>query len=67
MHLLLVILIVLLLLGGGGVYGRRAGWGQREFVRLLIAVLIVILLVWTINELTMPPLPMPEGAPSIMR
>ena len=29
--------------------------------------LLVILLVWVLNELLMPPLPMPPGVPSIIR
>jgi hypothetical protein len=67
MLLILLIIIVLLLLGGGGSYGQRAGWGPRGFGGLLITVLIVVLLIWVVNELTMPPLPMPAGVPSIIR
>lgn len=67
MLLILMIIVVLLLFGGGGFYGRRAGWGPREFGGLLFTVLMVILLIWVVNELIMPPLPMPVGAPSIMR
>ncbi len=55
--LLILILIVILLLSGGGFYGRRSGWGPRGFGGLLLAVLLVILLVWVVNELIMPPLP----------
>jgi hypothetical protein len=64
---ILLIIIVLLLFGGGGFYGQRAGWGPRGFGGLLVTVLIVVLLIWIVNELIMPPLPMPEGAPSIIR
>ncbi|MGO9392939.1 DUF3309 family protein [Rhodoblastus sp.] len=67
MNLLLVILVLLLLFGGGGFYGRRAGWGPRGFGSLLAAVLLVILLVWIVDELTMPQPPMPASAPSITR
>ena len=67
MLLLLLILVVLLLFGGGGIYGRRAGWGPRNFVGLLVTVLLVILLIWVVNELIIPQPPMPEGVPSIIR
>ena len=67
MLFILLIIVVLLLFGGGGFYGRRTGWGPRGFVSLLVTVLIVVLLIWFINELIMPPLPMPAGAPSIIR
>ncbi len=67
MTLLLLILVVLLLFGGGGFYGRRAGWGPRGLIGLLVTVLLVILLIWVVNELIMPQPPMPEGAPSIIR
>jgi hypothetical protein len=63
--ILLIILVLLLFGGGGGYYGRRAGWGPRGFGGLLFTVLIVILLIWAVNELTMPP--MPAGVPSIIR
>jgi hypothetical protein len=65
--LILIIVVLLLFGGGGGFYGRRAGWGRQGFVGLLIAVLLVILLIWVFNELLMPPLPMPQGVPSIIR
>jgi hypothetical protein len=67
MVLIFLIIVVLLLFGGGGFYGRNAGWGPRGFAGLLVTVLIVILLIWFVNELIMPPLPMPAGAPSIIR
>jgi hypothetical protein len=67
MLLILLIIVVLLLFGGGGLYGRRAGWGPRGFGGLLVTVLIVVLLIWVVNELIMPPLPMPAGTPSIIR
>jgi hypothetical protein len=67
MLLILLIIVVLLLFGGGGFYGHRAGWGPRGFGGLLVSVLIVVLLIWIVNELIMPPLPMPAGAPSIIR
>jgi 4-amino-4-deoxy-L-arabinose transferase-like glycosyltransferase len=68
MLLILLIIVVLLLFGGGGgFYGRRARWGPRGFGGLLVTVLILILLIWAVNELIMPPLPMPAGAPSIIR
>jgi hypothetical protein len=66
--LLLIILVVLLLGGGGGYFGRRAGWGPRGYgLGLVLMVLIIILLVWLLNEALMPPLPMPAGTPSISR
>jgi hypothetical protein len=65
--LAVVLILVVLLLFGGGFYGRRAGWGPQGFGGLLVAVLAVILLIWVVNELIMPPLPMPEGVPSIIR
>ncbi|MBB4200319.1 hypothetical protein GGD83_004148 [Rhodoblastus sphagnicola] len=65
--IILIIVVVLLFGGGGGFFGRRAGWGPRGFGGLLVTVLIVVLLIWAVNELTMPRLPMPEGAPSIIR
>jgi hypothetical protein len=34
---------------------------------LLVTVLLVILLIWAVNELIMPQPPMPEGVPSIIR
>ncbi len=64
---LLVLILLVLLLFGGGFYGRRAGWGPRNFVGLLVTVLLVILLIWVVNELIMPPVPMPQGVPSIIR
>ena len=67
MLLIVLIILVLVLFGGGGFYGRRAGWGPRGFVGLLLTVLIIILLIWVVNELIMPPLPMPAGVPSIIR
>jgi hypothetical protein len=30
-------------------------------------VLIVVLAIWVVNELLMPPLPMPQGVPSITK
>jgi|GEM_PF-4490944 len=65
--LLILILIVILLLSGGGFYGRRSGWGPRGFGGLLFAVLVVILLVWVVNELIMPPLPISPGVAPIIR
>jgi hypothetical protein len=67
MLLILLIIVILLLFGGGGFHGRRAGWGPRGFGGLLVGALIVILLVWVVNELIMPPLPMPAGTPSIIK
>ncbi len=69
MLLVLIILVVLLLFGGGGGwYGRRAGWGARGYgTGLIVLILVVVLLVWLVNELTLPPLPMPAGTPSIIR
>ncbi|MDB5643064.1 MAG: hypothetical protein JWN07_2381 [Hyphomicrobiales bacterium] len=68
MVLVLIILIVLIMLGGGGFYGRRAGWGPRGYgLGLVLTVLIIIALVWALNEVLMPPLPMPAGTPSIIR
>jgi hypothetical protein len=67
MLLLLLLIVVLLLFGGGSYYGRRAGWGPRGFGSLLVTVLLVILLIWVVNELIMPQPPMPEGVPSIIR
>lgn len=65
--ILLIIVVLLLFGGGGGYYGRRAGWGRRGFGGLLLTALILVLLIWVVNELIMPPLPMPEGVPSIIR
>lgn len=66
--IILIILVLVLLLGGGGVYGRRAGWGARGYgLGLVLTILIVIALLWALNEALMPPVPMPAGAPSIMR
>lgn len=66
--LVVIILVLVLLLGGGGFYGRRAGWGPRGYgLGLVLTILIVIALVWALNEALMPPLPMPGGAPSIIR
>lgn len=66
--LVLIILVVLLVGGGGGFYGRRAGWGPRNYgLGLVLMILIIILLVWAVNEVTMAPVPMPAGTPSIMR
>jgi hypothetical protein len=68
MLLIVLIVVALLLLGaGGGIHGRGAGWKPQGFLGLLLAVLIVILLIWVVNELLMPPLPMPQGVPSIIR
>jgi hypothetical protein len=67
MLLLLLLIVVLLLFGGGGYYGRRVGWGPRGFGGSLVTVLLVILLIWAVNELIIPQPPMPEGAPSIIR
>jgi hypothetical protein len=68
MLILLVIIVVLLVLGGGGFYGRRAGWGPRGYgLGLVLTVLIIIALIWALNEVLMPPVPMPAGTPSIMR
>lgn len=66
--LILVVLVLVVLLGGGGMYGRRAGWGGRQYgLGLVLTVLIVIALIWALNEVLMPPVPMPAPAPSIMR
>jgi hypothetical protein len=66
--LVLLILVILLVAGGGGYYGRQARWGVRGYSSgLIVMILIIILLVWAVNEITMPPLPMPAGTPSIMR
>jgi hypothetical protein len=66
--LILLIIVILILLGGGGYYGRRAGWGPRGYgLGLVLTVLIIVLLVWTLNEALMPPLPMPAGTPSIIK
>lgn len=68
MILVLIIILVLLLAGGGGFYGRRAGWGPRGYgVGLIVLLLVVIALVWLLNELLLPPLPMPAGVPPIMK
>ena len=67
MVLLLILVIILLLVGGGGYYGRRLRWGSRGFAGLIVAVLIVVVLVWALNEVLMPPLPMPAGVPSISK
>jgi hypothetical protein len=68
MLLVIIIVVVLVLLLGGGTYGRRAGWGPRGYgLGLLLTVLIIIALVWSLNELLMPPLPIPAGTPSIIR
>ncbi len=64
---LLIVILVILLMSGGGYYGRRANWGSRGFLSLLVVVLVVVLAVWTLNELLMPPLPMPAGVPSISK
>jgi hypothetical protein len=64
---LLVVILVILFVTGGGFYGRRANWGPRGFVGLLLLVLIVVLAIWVLNELLMPPLPMPAGVPSITK
>jgi hypothetical protein len=65
--LVLLILVLLLLGGGGGYYGRARGWGPRGFSGLLVTMLIVLLLVRAVNELLIPPAPLPDGAPSIIR
>jgi hypothetical protein len=62
---LIVVILVVLLVSGGGFYGRRASWGPRGFVGLLLLVLVVILAIWAINELLLPPLPMLVNPPSI--
>jgi hypothetical protein len=49
------------------VVGRHRGAKAVLPIVLIIAVLAVILLIWFVNELILPPLPMPEGAPSIIR
>ena len=68
MLIVLVILVVLLLAGGGGFYGRRAGWGSSQYgLGLVLLVLLVIALIWAVNEATMPPVPMPAGTPAITR
>lgn len=66
--MILIVLVLVLLLGGGGVYGRCAGWGGRGYaLGLVLTILIVIALIWALNEALLPPIPMPAGAPSIMR
>jgi hypothetical protein len=66
--IILLLIVILILLGGGGFYGRRAGWGPRGYgLGLVLTVLIIIALVWALNEATMPPLPMPAGTPSIIK
>jgi hypothetical protein len=68
MLVLLLIILVLVVLGGGGFYGRRAGWGPRGYgLGLVLTVLIIIALIWALNEVLMPPVAMPSGTPSIMR
>jgi hypothetical protein len=68
MSILLLLVIVLLLFGGGGYYGRQAGWGGRQYgLGLVLAILIIIALVWALNEVLMPPVPMPAGVPPITR
>jgi hypothetical protein len=67
MFTLLVVILVVLLVTGGGAYGRRANWGPRGFVGLLLLVLIVILAIWAINEALMPPLPMLDNPPAISK
>jgi hypothetical protein len=67
MYTLLVVILVILLVTGGGFYGRRANWGPRGFVGLLLLVLVAILAIWAINELLMPPLPMLVNPPSISK
>jgi hypothetical protein len=67
MLVLLILIGVLLLFGGIGFHGRGAGWEPRAFGGLILALLMIILLIWVVNELLMPPLPMPVGAPSIIR
>ena len=75
---LLVVILLVLLVSGGGFYGRRAGWGSAGFLGrsnfgprgllgIILLVLIVILAIWVLNELLMPPLPMPAGVPSISK
>jgi hypothetical protein len=65
---LLIVIVLILLLGGGGAYGRRAGWGPRGYgLGLVLTILIILALVWSLNELLLPPLPMPAGTPSIMK
>jgi len=64
---LLILILVIFLVSGGGFYGRRANWGPRGFLGLVMLVLVVILAVWVLNELLMPPLPMPAGVPSISK
>jgi hypothetical protein len=67
MTLLLIILLVVLLLGGGGFYGRRAGWRPRNYTGLLVTILLIVLLVWVVNELLLPTPPIPAGTPPITR
>jgi hypothetical protein len=68
MLVLLLIVLLVLALGGGGYYGRRAGWGPRGYgLGLVLTVLIVVALVWVLNEALTPPVPMPAGAPPITR
>ncbi len=64
---LVVVILVILLATGGGFYGRRPNWGPRGFAGLLLLGLIVVLAVWTLNELLMPPLPMIAAPPSLIQ
>ena len=70
-EMLLILLIILILLvfgGGGGYYGRRAGWGARGYgTGLIVTILIVVLLVWVVNAIIEPPIPIPAGVPSIIQ
>jgi len=72
------VILLILLVSGGGLYGRRAGWGStglmgrsgfgpRGVLGIVLLILIVILAIWVLNELLMPPLPMPAGVPSISK
>ena len=65
MLLLIIIVLVVLMASGGGYYGRRANWGSRGFLSLVLLILVVILAVWVLNELLLPPVPMPAGVPPI--
>ena len=62
---LLIIILLVLAFSGGGYYGRRANWGARGYSGLVLLVVAVILAVWALNELLMPPVPMPHGVAPI--
>jgi hypothetical protein len=73
MFLILLIIVAILLIGGTGYfggsgYGPLRGWRPPGYGgRLILFVLVLVLLIWAVNEITMPPLPMPAGTPPISR